>query len=200
MRPRTRTDEPSRLSGAVTRLRKALGQTQQQFAQTLGTAVTTIARYETSRNPSGTVLVRLKNLARAAGLEDLDNIFYSALLNEFPAYRVGLMSTLMVESGKCEDILFSMSQAPSTPVAARQGLNLALDHLREIDRLVKMLEPIGVTLPDGARTEDVAEKLIPTVLEAQLGKPASQSVSKTLIQQVKRGIGKREKAERESKP
>jgi transcriptional regulator with XRE-family HTH domain len=51
-------------SQAVIELRQAMGMTQQQFAvQVLGTAVTTVARYETSHPPSGKMLVTLSDIA-----------------------------------------------------------------------------------------------------------------------------------------
>lgn len=60
-RPTSRVRKP--ISEAVIRLREALGENQQQFANRLGTAITTIARYETSRPPSGQILLYLARLA-----------------------------------------------------------------------------------------------------------------------------------------
>jgi hypothetical protein len=51
-------------SAAVIALRKALGMTQQAFAvEVLKTAITTIARYETSHPPRGDALLRLASAA-----------------------------------------------------------------------------------------------------------------------------------------
>jgi transcriptional regulator with XRE-family HTH domain len=52
-------------------LRTALGETQQAFASRLRTAIATIARYETSRPPSGTALASLAVVAQEAGRGDL---------------------------------------------------------------------------------------------------------------------------------
>ena len=213
MRPRTRKEEPSRLSAAVTQLRQALGQTQQQFAQTLGTAVTSIARYETSRNPSGPILVRLKDLTRhlmgyvadnrpelRRELCDLDDIFYSALVNEFPACRMGLVASLIGESAQCRDILLEMFLAGSTPADLRPKLQRALDHLQEVNRQIHILDPMSATLPEHATAEDIAEKFVPMFLEGKYGGPVPKDVSKAAVQKVKRGIANLKKAEREPKP
>lgn len=72
-RPTSREKHP--LSVALINLRKALGETQQQFAARLGTAITTVARYETSHPPSGAVLQKLALIALDAGLEDLEDLF-----------------------------------------------------------------------------------------------------------------------------
>ena len=212
MRPRTRKEPPSRLSAAVTQLRQALGQTQQQFAQTLGTAVTSIARYETSRNPSGPILVRLKDLTRhlmgyvaddrpevRRKLCDLEDIFYSALVNEFPTYRLGLVSTLTGESAQCREILVEMLLSESTPLNLRPKLQEAVDHLHELNRQIHMLDPMSATLPEHATAEDIADKFVPLFLEGQYGGPVPKDVSTAAVQKVKRGIAKLKKAERELK-
>ncbi len=79
MRPRTKSKEPSEVSRAVVALRTALGQTQQQFAQTLGTAITTIARYETDRSPRSNALAKLFSVAHHHKLDDLKRTFAKAL-------------------------------------------------------------------------------------------------------------------------
>lgn len=82
MRPRTKQRELGELSQAVRKLREALGQTQQQFAHTLGTAITSIARYETGREPHGRPLARMAQVAADQGLEDLALTFRRALTRE----------------------------------------------------------------------------------------------------------------------
>jgi transcriptional regulator with XRE-family HTH domain len=59
-------------SEALIELRKAMGKTQQTFAvEVLGTAIGTIARYETSDPPRGEVLLRLMEIAREHDLLEL---------------------------------------------------------------------------------------------------------------------------------
>lgn len=71
------------LSSAVVRLRKALGDTQQAFASRLGTAITTVARYETIRPPRGNALVQFTQLAKSKGELELAKVFEDALSEEF---------------------------------------------------------------------------------------------------------------------
>jgi DNA-binding transcriptional regulator YiaG len=60
---------PRNLSKTVWELRQHLGVTQEKFAQRLGTAVVTVARWETSRAPSTHAsLQKLYECARAEGL------------------------------------------------------------------------------------------------------------------------------------
>jgi transcriptional regulator with XRE-family HTH domain len=63
-----------------------LGQTQQQFAQTLNTAITTIARYETGRSPQGWFLARLAEVAGQNNLTELATIFRGALVKELGSW------------------------------------------------------------------------------------------------------------------
>jgi transcriptional regulator with XRE-family HTH domain len=79
-RPTARTRDP--ISDAVIRLRQALGDSQQQFANRTGTAVGTVARYETSRPPKGKVLARFARLAEEAGRHDIAKNFAEALEGE----------------------------------------------------------------------------------------------------------------------
>jgi len=76
------------------KLRAALGDSQQQFANRLQTAVTTVARYETSRPPSGTALADLARLASDIGRGDLVFEFLSALGREmnFRQIKGGVIS------------------------------------------------------------------------------------------------------------
>jgi len=82
MRPRTKNKEIGDLSRGVKSLREALQQTQQQFAQTLGTAITTIARYETGRAPRGRSLAKLAGVADQNNLPQLAEVFRNALTQE----------------------------------------------------------------------------------------------------------------------
>lgn len=70
------------VSEALIQLRALLGETQQRFANRLGTAVTTIARYETSRPPKGKVLAQLEQIARKEGKGECADVFRRALEKE----------------------------------------------------------------------------------------------------------------------
>lgn len=67
---------------AVVELRQHRQMTQQQFAVHLGIAITTVARWETFRPPSGPSLRRLREVALEFGRPDLEDIFYKAIVTE----------------------------------------------------------------------------------------------------------------------
>jgi transcriptional regulator with XRE-family HTH domain len=67
------------MAQAISRFRQSLGDTQQQFAQRVGLAVTSIARYETNSPPSAKVLARFVEVAQTANLPSFTEIFESRL-------------------------------------------------------------------------------------------------------------------------
>src|ERR1700712_3119239 len=79
-RPTTQSRNP--VSEALIALRTALGETQQQFAAHLNTAITTIARYETNRPPSGAILISLAKMASENGLGKEAATFQEAFARE----------------------------------------------------------------------------------------------------------------------
>ena len=80
MRPRRKTGELPAASDAVREVRAALGMTQQAFANHMQVALTTIARYETGRAPTGVILRKLAEVAEQNGRPDLGNIFRRHLM------------------------------------------------------------------------------------------------------------------------
>ena len=71
------------LGAAVVSLRKALGMTQQRFAvEALKTAISTVARYETSHPPRGKVLIRLSQIAKRNNFVDISREFLKYYLDE----------------------------------------------------------------------------------------------------------------------
>ena len=77
--------ESSELVAAVRKLRIALEDTQQQFAQRLGLAIATVIRYEHNRPPRAKALAKLEQLAAAHGLDEYAAVFRRALSNELGA-------------------------------------------------------------------------------------------------------------------
>jgi transcriptional regulator with XRE-family HTH domain len=67
------------VTGAVKRLRLALGDTQQQFAARTKLAISTVVRYELSRPPKGDALQQLKELAEKHGYDDIARVFSYAM-------------------------------------------------------------------------------------------------------------------------
>jgi transcriptional regulator with XRE-family HTH domain len=66
------------LARAVRMLRERLGLTQAQFAKKLGKHTTTVVRYETSRPPTGPILLALADLAREARILALEGCFMAS--------------------------------------------------------------------------------------------------------------------------
>src|SRR5689334_23273410 len=79
---RPRESTPDSTSQAVRRLREHLQLTQQQFANTLQVAITTVARWETTRPPRGKALADLELLATSQGQSELASIFIQALRHD----------------------------------------------------------------------------------------------------------------------
>lgn len=71
---------------AVRNLRKALGDTQQSFAQRLGLAISTVVRYESTRPPKGTALAQLIQVARENDLPEIAQLFAEALASELRSF------------------------------------------------------------------------------------------------------------------
>jgi transcriptional regulator with XRE-family HTH domain len=99
-------ESPSRsLSRAVRQLRQALGESQEQFARRLKTAVRTIARYEGERPPTGLVLARLKQLADTHDLPELAKAFQQAIENQLgDEYIHQLGESYVISLSKPEEI------------------------------------------------------------------------------------------------
>lgn len=72
----------SQVSKAVGELRALLGDSQQAFSNRLGLAINTIARYETSREPSGEVLLTLSELAEKHGHFQWRDFFRTRYIDE----------------------------------------------------------------------------------------------------------------------
>ena len=79
-RPSSRPRNP--VSEAIIKLRDALGETRQAFANRIEASVVTVARWETSRPPSGKMLCKLAGIALEANRPDLALAFRMAQAGE----------------------------------------------------------------------------------------------------------------------
>jgi transcriptional regulator with XRE-family HTH domain len=70
------------LTATVRELRESLGLTQQEFAHRLNKAISTVIRYETTREPRGKALIELAEFASANGRADLSRELVGALERE----------------------------------------------------------------------------------------------------------------------
>src|SRR5689334_11883958 len=98
--------ERSPLSEALIQLRQTLGHSQQQFASRTGLAVTTIARYETSRPPRGRELGIFHRLAVEAHRPDIAAAFGEAMADELSMKAERIPRT--IEESILADLLFLM--------------------------------------------------------------------------------------------
>lgn len=87
------------ISGAVRELRNALGETQQQFANRMKTAIRTIARWETIQRPRGKVLGDFVRIANAAKRPDIAVLFERAQTAELSIDHFTHKNSLHFEQG-----------------------------------------------------------------------------------------------------
>ncbi len=104
---RVKPAKQSDVGAAVRDLRTALGESQEQFAARLGTAVRTISRYEAPQPPKGGTLLRLLQIAREHHVDSAAATFAAALREE--------LEELIRESGFLE-ILREQIEKEFTPV------------------------------------------------------------------------------------
>jgi transcriptional regulator with XRE-family HTH domain len=102
-RPTSRKKSP--LSQAVTDLRTRMGQSQQEFANALGVALNTIARYETRQPPRGDMLARLTDIAKEHGFHDLVDQFQSAA----PLYRMFQLAAQQIETFSADQVALALA-------------------------------------------------------------------------------------------
>jgi transcriptional regulator with XRE-family HTH domain len=119
------------LMEAVRCLRQHFGDTQQQFASRMKTAVITIARWETSRAPSGPALEKLCAVAGKEGVSECERVFQDAL--------AGNVEPAPARSGNRLDFVFQNSR--------EKALALALvTMLRDPEHYAESLRSIGPML------------------------------------------------------
>lgn len=80
-------------ASAITKLRKKLGYTQQQFADALRVTVVTVSRYENGREPAAKILQRLVELAKRSQAQHLQELFAAKLQSDVASRVESLPST-----------------------------------------------------------------------------------------------------------
>jgi transcriptional regulator with XRE-family HTH domain len=113
-------------STALIALRAASGQTQQEFAvEVLKTAVTTIARYESTHPPRGEVLLRLADIADQRRRFDLADVFrHSYLEQALKTINSRLFSVRSMDAHKTRGYLIARLQGQEENRAADNFLLL----------------------------------------------------------------------------
>ncbi len=67
-----------KVAEAIKEVRSHLNESQQEFSNRLGVTLSTVARYESVKPPKGPILVRIAEIARASGRDDLADILRQA--------------------------------------------------------------------------------------------------------------------------
>lgn len=116
------TEQSNPLCEAARKLRLAIGDTQQQFAQRLQLAISTVVRYELTRPAGGAALALLARTAEDAGQQELADTFLAALGKELGLHKNhGVLHAAWDEDGtKNEGFLLLSLETPE-----QQSLALA---------------------------------------------------------------------------
>ncbi len=133
------------VTDAVRMLRKGLGDTQQQFALRLRTALRTVARYETTRPPSGKTLAQLIAIARDSGFIEYAAIFNAALQEElgvtdtYPADNRFTLSNVAMD-------LRTNTEAEQVAVAALLAVLREREFVKQRKAINAMLKPVATRI------------------------------------------------------
>jgi transcriptional regulator with XRE-family HTH domain len=165
----------SAASSGLVALRKALKLTQAQFAVLeLQTAVTTIARYETSHPPQGDLLTRLRDIAKRHQLDDLAQTFEELYAEE--------------AANKIERLTLHMS--PPTENAPARGSLCGLVEGRNgllLAQMVILLDPY-LRKGDDRATEALSD-LCKAVQEVTKGNPLAIKLAFAAVDAIVSGGG-----------
>jgi transcriptional regulator with XRE-family HTH domain len=85
------------VTNAVLGLRTAIGETQQEFAYRMKTAIRTIARWETVRPPRGKALADLARVAEETGQKELAGVFRTAISKELGTWDTSEFESIGIE-------------------------------------------------------------------------------------------------------
>lgn len=147
-------------SEALIALRTAMGKTQAQFAVTvLDTAVTTIARYETSHPPQGELLLRLSEVAEQQQLFKLRDIFGELYVKQvLKKLGFDLMTIPRTEAEQEHGYLFKRLNGEHA-LAGAQSFLLVLAQLESDDSEIRQ-HAIGAL----SALKKAARKFTPTIV------------------------------------
>jgi len=158
-------DIQQKTASAVRQLRKALGETQEQFARRMGTTVRTIARWEGPRPPTGQALIRLEHMAATNGAVEAAAVFRVAL-NDAMGRRLSQASIYRTDEERdlCQALLAILREEKHKRRRAvvRRYLQPALDELQEQDLARKHAEDSEAALhllQGGMDVPEVARRL-----------------------------------------
>jgi transcriptional regulator with XRE-family HTH domain len=138
--PRPTSRKKSAVSLALTALRESLGDTQQQFAVRLNTSVVTVARWETSHEPTAKTLERLLKLAKKHRHAESTKIFETALSRETDwrsiERRIGqIRDRFNLKAATHHLELLVMATAPRVPVETPEEAQMDIQALADVRQL-----------------------------------------------------------------
>jgi transcriptional regulator with XRE-family HTH domain len=138
------------LTETVKALRLTLGDTQQQFAQRMGMAISTVVRYESTRAPRGEALAKLYRVALENGLSHIAAMFQAVVIGELgePANQRLLLQT----EGLLKELLKELEDEKPE---ASQKVEAAIKGIKEARRLVEAMKRFAMT---PAQLEDEANR------------------------------------------
>lgn len=156
------------LTEVVRKLRLALRDTQQAFAQRLRLAISTVVRYESTRPPSGRALVQLEQLAREHGFANFATIFRQALLEELGETPPKLKPVIQVNPDEEEHVM-ALLRIIRTPAQYRNEYDVwkriskaAQDFKNELKSLavdVSLGQAVTKLQAEGKSPEEIAKLL-----------------------------------------
>ncbi len=152
MRPRSKTQEVSQISAAVAALRHGIGQTQAEFAKTMGVRLTSVARWETSQTPASEHIPRFKKLACQYGLSGLEDFFYAVGLGTSPGYRYFLSDSIKSDASFCQTTAEMLFAHPSMAAEFKERLANVAGASANLVHIAELLDPRYVEQPVRAKT------------------------------------------------
>jgi transcriptional regulator with XRE-family HTH domain len=168
----------SELTEAVRKLRGHFGETQQQFAARMNSAIITVARWETTRPPSGKSLEQLLAIARSEALTECSNLFEQALAGNIESPDSAAASNELFENKRERAFVMALITALRNPEQYRDVTRSVEPALRKVlDEYRADLEAAGVHVPmalaivqlcnEGQAPEPIAESLEMNVATVQ---------------------------------
>jgi transcriptional regulator with XRE-family HTH domain len=171
------------VTSAVRSLRTRLGDTQQKFAARIGSAISTVVRYELNRPPRGKVLAQLEKLASDHGFDEEAAVFRKALAQELgmpepnissrfpspPKVELELQPTDEREHELIQDLLFAIRTAPDHEAAITRFEQQLRSTRRKKNQYRERVDSMVAQIFGAIRLRNSGET--PEVVAAKFGAP-----------------------------
>jgi transcriptional regulator with XRE-family HTH domain len=124
------------IAAGVKELRQRVGDTQQQFANRLGLAISSIVRYEAGKNPDTAILLKLWDTAEKADLPAIAEMFRRALLQDVGAVAYREAENVEIALLRARMVLETIPGSADVPAIVK-----ALAYIEEAKSLVSAMNP-----------------------------------------------------------